>query len=351
MARLLDVARAAGVSRSTVSNVFSRPERVSAEIRARVEEAAHRVGYAGPDPAARLLRAGKVNTIGVVTGTLARLSDTFRHPYMRNFMAAVADVCEEHQVGIVIIPGFGDDETQTTRNAIVDGFIVHTEGELAGKIVEIARRRKLPFVLMDVDAAPDTNSVRPDDRGGAREAARHLLGLGHRRFAIVSVLRATVRDPIFRPPARDRHLLTGYHHDEERLAGYAEALREAGLSIDDMPILEVPAIGLELPAGIAMLFDRVRDMTAILTMSDSQAFAVLDEAKRRGVDVPRDLSVVGFDDVEEAARSDPPLTTILQPILEKGHTAARMLFEVGPPRHVVLPLKLVVRGSTAPPAR
>jgi DNA-binding LacI/PurR family transcriptional regulator len=348
MARLLDVARVAGVSRSTVSNVFSRPERVRAEIRERVEEAARQIGYAGPNPTARLMRSGKVNVIGVVTQDIP-FADNFRHPYMRDFMAGVAEICEEHEVGIALIPGFGDQEGLGTRNAIVDGFIVHTEGELAGKIVEIARRRGLPFVLMDVDAPPDANSVRPDDRGGAHEAASHLAGLGHRRFAIISVMRARVRTPIFHPPGRDRRLLTGFEHDQERLLGYAEALHEAGVSIDDMPILEVPAIGDETVAGISTMFDKAPDTTAILAMSDTQAFAVIDEARRRGKIVPRDLSVVGFDDAAEAARTDPPLTTVAQPSVEKGRTAARMLFEGSPSRHVVLPLHLVVRGSTAPP--
>jgi DNA-binding LacI/PurR family transcriptional regulator len=163
------------------------------------------------------------------------------------------------------------------------------------------------------------------------------------------VLRRSTREPIFHPPGRDRRLIGGFIHDHERLAGYAEAFAEVGISIDDVPILEATAIGPLMPRGIAELFDRAPEATAILTMSDSQAFAVLDEAARRGISVPHDLSVVGFDDAPEAANTHPPLTTVLQPMEEKGRIAARMLFEAGPPRHVVLPLKLVVRSSTAPP--
>jgi DNA-binding LacI/PurR family transcriptional regulator len=332
-----------------VSNVFNAPERVSAEIRARVLAAADEIGFAGPDPTARLLRSGKVNAIGLVLGKSIDLPDLFKHPYPRAFMAGVSEICAEHEAGIAIVPGYGNDPGFTARNAIVDGFIIHTEGELAEKIVEIARRRNLPFVLMDVDAPPDASSVRPDDRNGAREAARHLTALGHRRFAIVSVLRRSTREPIFHPPGRDRRLVGGFIHDHERLAGYAEAFAEAGVSIDDMPILEAPAIGPLMSRGISELFDRVPEATAILTMSDPQAFAVLDEALRRSIVVPDDLSVVGFDDAPDAANTHPPLTTVLQPIEEKGRIAARMLFEGGPPRHVVLPLKLVVRSSTAPP--
>ena len=100
-----------------------------------------------------------------------------------------------------------------------------------------------------------------------------------------------------------------------------------------------------------MLFDVAPEATAVLTMADSQAIAVLKEARRRNISVPDDVSITGFDDIVEAAHSDPPLTTIAQNPLEKGRAAARILFEGGPPLHVVLPVKLVVRGSTALPRR
>ena len=98
-----------------------------------------------------------------------------------------------------------------------------------------------------------------------------------------------------------------------------------------------------------MLLDNAPEATAVIALGDTQELAVLSEARRRGIIVPRDLSVVGFDDPPEAARTDPPLTTIVQPTIEKGRVAARILFEGGPPRQVVLPVKLVVRSSTAPP--
>jgi DNA-binding LacI/PurR family transcriptional regulator len=98
-----------------------------------------------------------------------------------------------------------------------------------------------------------------------------------------------------------------------------------------------------------MLLDNAPDVTAVLAMADPQALGVLSEARQRGIDVPRDLSVVGFDDLPEAAFADPPLTTIATPTIEKGRAAASILFEGGPPRQVVLPVELVVRASTAPP--
>jgi DNA-binding LacI/PurR family transcriptional regulator len=97
-----------------------------------------------------------------------------------------------------------------------------------------------------------------------------------------------------------------------------------------------------------MLFDAAPDVTAVLAMSDVLALGAIAEAGRRGLSVPRDLSVIGYDDVPEAARSEPPLTTVAQPTIRKGRLAAHMIFDRGPPRKEFLPIELVVRGSTGP---
>ena len=121
------------------------------------------------------------------------------------------------------------------------------------------------------------------------------------------------------------------------------------MSIADVPIVEFHLVSPNVEEGARTLLDSCPDATAILAMSDRQAGAILAEAKRRNIDVPKDLSVVGFDDAENAALADPALTTIAQPIVEKGRIAARVLFEGAPPGQVVLPTQLVVRASTAPP--
>jgi DNA-binding LacI/PurR family transcriptional regulator len=181
--------------------------------------------------------------------------------------------------------------------------------------------------------------------------------LGHRRFAIFSVLRQDyssrrgTAEPIFHGPNEVRHkLVRGFSIDDARLAGYADALREVGLSIDAIPIIESGADSVPNAAkGAALLFDKAPGVTAVLSMTDVQALAVLEEARRRGISVPHELSVVGFDNIPEAARSDPPLTTVAHPMVEKGRRAAQLLFEAGGPQHIVLPVNLITRGTTAPP--
>lgn len=355
-AKLSDVASAAGVSKATASNVFSAPQKVSPELQRRVKEAALALGYAGPDPKGRLLSGGRANAIAVVPPGDIGITIAFRHPYMTEFLAGVADICEEHGAGLQLVSGIEGQKAEGIRNALVDGFIFGSLEE--ADLIEPSRRGRVPFVLMDVDAGPDVNSVRVDDRGGARQAARHLIDLGHRRFGIVTVLRHSHQAPVFHGPSEAHHRLTGgYHNDRERLAGVAEELATVGISINDVPIVEVfggsvhdPTFG-GATVGVAMLLDNAPDMTAIITLGDTQNLAVLSEIRRRNIRFPRDLSVVGFDDPPQLALFEPPLTTIVQPVAEKGRAAARILFEGGPPKQVVLPVELAVRGSTALPRK
>jgi DNA-binding LacI/PurR family transcriptional regulator len=189
-------------------------------------------------------------------------------------------------------------------------------------------------------------------------AAAHLIALGHRRFAIISVLRqdpthapAVSLEPVFHGPNEARHrLVRGFAIDDDRLAGYADSLGEVGLSIDEIPIVECGADSVaNAIKGARLLFENAPGVTAVLAMTDVQALGVIEEARRRDISVPGDLSIVGFDDIPEARSSTPALTTIVHPMIEKGRTAARILFDAGPPQHVVLPVSLAVRASTAPP--
>ncbi len=175
-----------------------------------------------------------------------------------------------------------------------------------------------------------------DDRSGARQAAEHLLALGHRRFGILS-LEITADGRTGLVDRVRRRAEARYGGTRDRLAGYEDALTAAGIDFDAVPIVESPNDRQGARRGAATLLDSRPDITAILAMSD-----VLGDrrASRRrggaGLRVPEDLSVVGYDDVPEAAAADPPLTTIAQPIVEKGRLAAHMIFDPGPPRQEIL---------------
>jgi len=342
MARLIDVARAAGVSRSTVSNVFNNPDVVRSELRERVEAAARELGYLGPDPTARLLRAGKVNAVGVLPPAELAVAESIRNPVFRLFLSGVAEACDEVGANLLIVP----DRTshQGIRNAVVDGFIFGRVEHL--REVEPARLRRLPFAVVDFDPGPAINSVWVDSRAGAYAAAKHLTDLGHRRFGILSFFRGHGPARLHPAGQERRPDAFGMPTDEEKYRGYAAALAEVGIDIAAVPMVQADPW---TPDAAPMLLDVAADATAILTMGVMQAIAILAEARRRGFRAPRDLSVVGYNDIAEAESCDPPLTTVDGMGVEKGRAAARLVFAGGPPRHQILQPRLIVRGSTGPP--
>ena len=344
--RLSDVARAAGISLGTASNAFNRPDLVRPELRDLIEATARELGYTGPDPVGRLLMGAKAHAVGVLPPGDLPVSHAIGSPYFRDFMRGIAEVCDQYDASVLVVSGAKERKTWASRNALVDAFIL---GHVEEVELVSARPRRAPFVLIDMEAGPQVHTVSVDGRNGARQAAEHLLSLGHRRFAIASVLRRPA-DPIWHPPGEsDRRLAGAFPLDIEKLRGYADALASAGVSIADAPIVEFSLVSPYVEAGAHTLLDRCPEATAVLAMSDRQAVAILAEARRRRIDVPRDLSVVGFDDAESAPFADPPLTTIAQPIVEKGRIAARILFENAAPSQVVLPTRLIVRASTAAP--
>jgi DNA-binding LacI/PurR family transcriptional regulator len=336
--RLADIARAAKVSLGTASNVFNRPELVRAEVRERVEAAARRLGYVGPDPRGRLLRAGKVNAIGVAIAD--DMPYFFGDPFTRLLMAGIAEVCDAHGAGIALVSSAtsGGHAAWRFDTALVDGFIVHCRIKDGDRLVELARRRKLPFVAVDHDAGPGTSSVLIDDRAGARAAMRHVLSLGHREIAVLAF------------PTHDSGS-RAHRTERDRRRGYGRALAEQGLVLARLPLVRSANEPQAAATRAGELLDEHAATTAIVAMSDVLALGALEAARARGLRVPQDLSVVGFDDIPEAATADPPLTTIAQPIVDKGRRAAQLIFEPRAAGRVIMEVQLVARASTAKPRR
>src|SRR5262245_11865453 len=231
MPTLTDVGRVAGVSRGTVSNVFNHPELVRSDVRERVEAAARQLGYDGPDPRGRVLRDGKFNAIGFMPPGAYAIADMIRSPYGRELVLGVSLACDKAGATLSLVNGMDETRTSTIREALVDGFILGNSVDI--DLVGSAKRRRLPFVILESDAGPDINSIRIDGRSGALMAVRHLTDLGHRHFAILSV-RRTSGPPIVHMPGRRKHAIAaGFALDFERLEGFAHGLAGAQLSIDD----------------------------------------------------------------------------------------------------------------------
>jgi DNA-binding LacI/PurR family transcriptional regulator len=345
-ARLADVAKAAGVSQGTVSNVFNRPGVVREEVREHVRAVAEKLGYRGPDPRGRMLRAGKVNAIGVTT--TEPLSYFFTDPYVRVLMTGITEQSDRSGVGISLVSAASEEDLAwNIRNALVDGLILFCLDD-AQRLIALARERQLPFVALSLGMFDATvPAVGIDNVAGARHAAEHLIGLGHRRFAILSLnLVPEGTGPV--SYARAAASLSATPRD--RFLGYTQAFEAAGIDPASVPIHEGLKGKAAIDAALEKLFAAPEPPTAILAQADRIALVAIDWLTEHGYDVPGDVSIVGFDGIPESAVSEPPLTTIEQPIRDIGRKAAEIVLEHGDRvRHEVLETKLVVRQSTAPP--
>ena len=351
-ATLRDVAQAAGVSHTTVSNAFARPDQLSAPLRERIFATARALGYAGPNPGARSLRTGRHGAIGLAFSE--DLPYAFSDPTAIGFLGGVAEACRGLRTNLLLIaaPTLAEGGpaapygVQAVRDAAVDGFVLYSLAQ-DSPVVASVLGRGLPYVVVDQPRLPGAPFVGIDNEGGARQAARHLLDLGHRRFVILTLkLMADGFDGAVLPA---RVAAATYAVPVARLAGYRAALAQGGVDPLAAPLLECAlnderrACDLLLP----LLQRAERRPTAILAMSDRLALGAVAAARQAGLAVPGDLSVVGFDDTAGIGLEGPFLTTIRQPHAEKGQLALQMLAEPGGIQDRMLPAELIVCRSTA----
>jgi DNA-binding LacI/PurR family transcriptional regulator len=346
-ATLASLAAELGVSRTTVSNAYNRPDQLSPQLRQRVLEAAKRLGYPGPDPLARSLRTRRAGAIGLVlTETLAY---AFRDPAAVKFLAGLAQACEDAKTGLLLVPavpGAGSDPALAGA-ASVDGFVVYSLPQ-SDPHLEAVLARPLPTVIVDEPLdIPGVDWVGIDDRVAAREVGEHIARLGHRKVGIVCTrIGPERRDG---PVSLERQLASSYDVVRLRLEGIAGGL---GLDRASIPVYESWAHSIESgEAAAAQLLAEHPEVTALICTTDILALGALRAAEEKGIDVPGELSVTGFDDVPEAEQVG--LTTVAQPHAEKGRAAWQLLSrenrdDVDSVREV-LQTELVVRSTSGPP--
>lgn len=337
---LQSIADRVGVSRMTVSNAFSRPDQLSAELRERILVAAAELGYVGPDPAARALAKGRTGAIGMLLN--GSVGEVFEDAVSAELFASITDALAAHGLAVTLLTPPRRDGFFPARDVAIDGALVYScNAETAG--IDWLERRKVPMVTIDEVLRPGVPGVNIDDRGGARAAAQHLIDLGHTAIGILAL-----QDAEKPGPSTELATLSDSYPSRERMLGWHDALDAAVLE----PVVRLaPHIprGAAHDAGAELLDAQV---TAALCFSDVFAAAVVRAAEDGGLAVPADLSVVGFDDNPLAATIRPPLTTVAQDIAAKGRAAVDLLVDVladGPSHSQVLPTELVLRGSTAQP--
>ncbi|MFI9436956.1 MULTISPECIES: LacI family DNA-binding transcriptional regulator [Streptosporangium] len=339
---MAEVARAAEVSVMTVSYTYARPERVSEQTRARVREAAERLGYPGPHPGARSLRRGRAGSLGVILGE--HLTYAFEDPQAARFLAGVAEVCAGHGLGLTIVPVTGaPGDVDRVAEAAVDGFVVWTTSD-DDPVVDAVAATGLPAVVHGGPRRDDLSFVAVDDRAAARAVASAAFAGAHRPMVLSFPLDRARAAGVHRAldPATASFRVT-----RQRLRGFRDAWAETGGPWSRVRVAvcsrnsarEAERLAADLLAG-----PDVPD--AVAAMSDELALGLLRTAGRMGLAVPGDLAVTGWDDTDAAAAAD--LTTVAQSLRDQGARCARLVLDEesggGP-----VEWRVVQRGSTRRP--
>ena len=328
-----DIAKAAGVSHSTVSRALSNSPLVKAETKARIQRLAQEMGYT-PDAIARSLVTQKTRTVGVVVTTIT-------DPFVAEVVQGIEDTAQENDYSVILASSASEPERELAavemlRAKRVDSLIV-TSSRVGALYLEHLERLSVPVVLVNNhnrQSGRYTFSVSVDNQHGGHLATEHLIKQGHHRIGYVS------------GPAN-------HSDDAERLAGCCQALDEAGIAFD--PALVVPGNGRLDGGGRALhtLAGLAEPVTAVFCYNDMTAIGLISAAWKAGISVPEHLAVVGFDDVPLAAHTYPPLTTIAQPQHEMGRQAMDMALalmnagdSITPFSDVEVKGELVVRETT-----
>ncbi len=327
---LEQIAKLSGVSRSTVSRVINNDPDVSEGTRERVMQVVKRVNYT-PNAAARGLAAGRTHVLGLVIpmGVAALFTD----PYFPILIQGVSSACNSREYSVMLWLAEPEYERRMIRQIMYSGLVdavIISSMLMNDSLVQALSEGDLPFMLVGRHPTDLRASyVDADNLGGAREAVTHLLRMGRTRVA-------TITGP--------QNMIAG----ADRLAGYLAALRDRAVVSDPALIVE----GDFTEAGGYRVMQQLlaRRPDAVFVASDMMAIGAMRALREASLRVPEDVAIVGFDDLPQAARAEPPLTTVRQPVYRLGAMAVDSLLDLidhqaSSTRRIVLPTELVVRSS------
>ncbi len=329
---IVDVAQEAEVSYATVSRVINNGAHVRPEKRERVLRAMAKLGFT-VNQQARSLRAGRSQVIGLLVHDLGT-------SYIGEIIRGIEAELSAASYDLMLYTTHRRKTKEATyvsaiTRGMADGLLLVLPRNPEAYL-ESLRQRHFPYVLIDHQGIDETGpAVGATNWQGAYDATQHLLGLGHRRIGFIT-------GQVEMGCARDR------------LAGYRAALAAAGVPADPALVREGDFFQPHGFAGARALLALPQPPSAIFASNDVSAFGVMEAVRDAGKRLPDDMSIVGFDDIPQAAQVNPTLTTVRQPLEQMGRTAARMLLEIigdpdRPAARVELPTELIVRASTRPP--
>jgi DNA-binding LacI/PurR family transcriptional regulator len=333
-----DIARAAGVSHSTVSRALHDNPLISVDVREQIQRLAREMGYT-PNAIAQSLQQQTTNTIGLVVTSIA-------DPFYADVVRGIEAEARKASLSVFLSASHNDPDQElavieTFHRRRVDGILVASSRISGSQVARLAHVR-VPTVLLNTEDEAhydDMHSVRVDDYSGARMIVGHLTGLGHQRIGYIGAGN--------RPNANQR-----------RLSGFRDALAEVGVTTQPEWVEVAPAEDElhkdDVAAGHTLLASLLyAGVTAVFCFNDMIAIGALTACREQGIAVPAALSIVGFDDIELARYVSPPLTTIHQPKVRLGRTAMRVLLDLLDDRPVenhILQPTLEIRASTTKPA-
>lgn len=332
MPTLADVAKKAGVSTATVSKVLSNTPYFTEMTRVKVMNAVEELGYV-PHLAARALSSGKTHIIAVV---FPNVFDTiFTDPLVLRILEGIEAECHAYGYNVLLsTPRLTRNRPdnhyqQLLTSGYIDGIIA-LDHFPSVSVIEPATKRGIPSVA--IGHYPTTYQVQSDDYSGGWQLMQHIISLGHQQIGIIGV------------PEKSHYSI------QHRLNGLKDSAQQSNLYFDDFPYSDGDFSEASGSKCAAKLLSKSPDLTAIICVNDRMAMGAIQYAREIGRDVPKSLSVVGYDNIPMAAAFFPPLTTVDQQAGDLGRAAARMLFEVlseRQPAPVKVPTYLVIRQSSA----
>ncbi|MFG6157483.1 LacI family DNA-binding transcriptional regulator [Halomonas sp. 1390] len=341
---LKELAAELGVSTASVSNAFNRPDQLSPRLRERILSEASRLGYSGPDAKARSLRTGRSRIIAVVLAET--LTYSLNDAVASELLSGVAEVLDAHGHTLLLLSGRQHISQAPGSASMADGFIVYGLMPSMKILADLPAQRPMIAVDFDIAGRP---CVHVENEPASYAIARHALTAPPKRPGIIN-LRLTEMPCNGRITEAHTLLAADQTITRSRLAGFHRALAEQGIDPAEVPMWNVEENTFEVCAPvIEAILDLPDDQRPdlLLCMSDRIALTVLTLAEQRGLRIPEDLRLTGFDGIAEGQYRAPRLTTVRQDSVEKGRIAARMILGLAPHEDRLLSTELIL-GDTCP---
>ncbi len=334
---IIDLARACNVSKTTVSFAFNNPERIGKETYNLIMEKAKELDYI-PNPTARNFSLKTKQTIGFLLPQ--NFEGTLSNPYITEVIQGIGNICSENDFTLTLIPPSNGSINDAVFKISVDGIIaigINVEME----VVESLKRVQIPFVTVDGHPGENMSSINIDDEKASYELMKKVLEYGHRKITIVKL-----RENEYEKNSKFSSIT------KKRIKGFEKALKEYNLSLDSASLNTYDEeCTIEAGKKIAkrIIVDGINP-TCVVCMSDVMAIGCISYFKQQSYNLPDEISVVGFDNIESSTIITPNLTTIMQASIEKGEIAAKTLFKLIDGKtldklHQILPHKLILRDS------